>query len=90
MYGDWKKLDVFTGILAEDHLEDSSLGVTGTTLLLDQFRRCRDSDPYFYVWDSGLPDEYRQEVEDTKLSDVVLRNTELTREDVQEHVFFVA
>ena len=87
----WKYIDAWVGILAEDHLSGSSMGITGTTILIDQFKRMRDADAYFYLWDKGMCEEHRKAVHQTTLYDVIVRNTKLTDDDFTHHknLFFV-
>lgn len=88
VYGDWEHIDAWVGILAEDHVDDSSLGITGTSMLIDQFRRIRDGDAYYYEWDSGLPEAIKGDIHTVTLYDIILRNSELKPGDIPEHVFY--
>lgn len=90
VYGDWKSMDAWVGILAEDAVNDSSLGITGTTMLIDQFRRIRDGDPYYYEWDAGLPNALKHEIHSTKLAEVIVRNSKLQPHHLPHNVFYVA
>jgi hypothetical protein len=72
-------------MLAEDHLPDSALGETMDALIRDQFTRLRDGDPFYYENDPEL-DGVEFELATTKLSHVILRNTEI--ESLQCNVFF--
>jgi hypothetical protein len=81
VYGEhaWDKVHAWVGMLAEDHLPGSLLGPTAAHIVADQFRRMRDSDPYFYLWDqSGTLAEFQTQVEATRLFDIIIRNTQLT------------
>jgi peroxidase len=79
-------IDPLIGMLAEDHLEDSALGVTMDALIRDQFTRLRDGDPLYYENDAELSEVVKVEIATTRLSDVILRNTEI--ESIQCNVFF--
>lgn len=85
----WEKIDALVGILAEDPVEDSLLGVTGTAILIDNFHRIRDSDPYYYEWDEGLPEYVREQIHKVTLHDVIVRNTKLESHDLPKNVFYV-
>lgn len=65
---------LWTGIISEDHLPELAIGETGQNILVEQFTRLRDSDPYFYLnqeWtDAGL----QETVLDGKLSDILVRS----------------
>ena len=78
-------IDPLIGMLAEDHLPDSALGETMDALIRDQFIRLRDGDPYYYENDPEL-EGVELELAATKLSHVILRNTEI--ESLQCNVFF--
>ena len=78
-------IDPLIGMLAEDHLPDSALGETMDALIRDQFTRLRDGDPFYYENDPEL-DGVESELAATKLSHVILRNTEI--ESLQCNVFF--
>ncbi|MED5487433.1 MAG: peroxidase family protein [Candidatus Thermoplasmatota archaeon] len=78
-------IDPFIGMLAEEHLPNSSVGETMDAVIRDQFIRIRDGDPLYYENDEELVN-VREEIYDTKLSHVILRNTEI--ESLQCDVFF--
>ncbi len=83
-YGSVDNIDLWIGGLAEDHLPNSSLGITFTRILVDQFTRLRDGDRFWY--ENTLSSGLLSEIENTSLADIVQRNTDLT--SVQENVFF--
>lgn len=90
LYDDhWDAIDAFVGILAEDAVDDSMLGITGTAMLVDHFSRIRDSDAYYYEWDEGLPEHVRQEIHKVTLKDVIVRNTDLETDHLPKNVFYV-
>ena len=51
-YGDVRQLDLWTGGLAEDHVPGAMLGETFHTMIVEQFRRLRDGDRYWFENDS--------------------------------------
>ena len=85
-YGDIDELDAIIGILAEEHLEGSTLGQTGYLIIKDQFERIRDGDRLFYLNDPDLR-MVKEEISNTSLADVIERNTEI--KNVPDNVFFV-
>jgi hypothetical protein len=86
-YGDENPghIDPLMGMLAEDHLPDSALGETMDAVIRDQYLRLRDGDPLYYENDAEL-DGVQSEIAATRLSEVILRNTEI--ESIQCNVFF--
>ena len=78
-------IDPYIGMLAEDHLPDSALGETMDAVIRDQFIRLRDGDPLYYENDPEL-EGVEQNLSETKLSHIILRNTEI--QSIQCNVFF--
>lgn len=68
------EVDLWSGIIAEDHAPAVTIGVTGQAILVDQFTRLRDGDPYFYLNQEWEDEELWEEVLDTQLSDVLTRS----------------
>ena len=79
-YRDIDELDAIIGILAEEHLEGSTLGQTGYLIIKDQFERIRDGDRLFYLNDPDLR-MVKEEISNTSLADVIERNTEIKNVD---------
>ncbi|MEC0804763.1 peroxidase family protein [Bacillus atrophaeus] len=75
------------GGLAEDHLPDSSLGPLFTTILMEQFKRLRAGDRFWYENDPTLTVEDKVSIKSTKLADIIRRNTGI--KDIQDDVFLV-
>ncbi|QEG41026.1 peroxidase family protein [Roseimaritima ulvae] len=84
LYGDINNIDLWVGLLAEDHAEDSSLGETATTIIADQFERLRDGDRFYY--ENTLTQSQIRQVENTTLSDIIEMNTNNT--NLQSNIFF--
>ena len=86
-YGDQDPghIDPYIGMLAEDHLPDSALGETMDAVIRDQFLRLRNGDPLYYENDPEL-EGVEQNLSETRLSHVILRNTEI--QSIQCNVFF--
>ena len=85
-YRNVDELDPIIGILAEEHIEDSTLGETGYYIIKEQFERTRNADRLFYLNDPDLKDIV-DDIDNTRLSDVIERNTGI--ENVPDNVFFV-
>jgi hypothetical protein len=83
-YGSVNNIDLWIGGLAEDHLPNSSIGITFTRILVDQFTRLRDGDRFWYQ--NALPADLVREIQNTSLAEIVQRNTRLT--SLQADVFF--
>ena len=78
LYGDVNNVDLWIGILAEKHLPNKSVGLTMNAMLKSQFEKLRDGDFYFYLNDPYLSASVRNSVRNTKFSDIIKRNTNLT------------
>ncbi len=48
-YGDTSDIDLWAGLLAEDHVPGAAVGETLVAILSDQFTRLRDGDRFFYL-----------------------------------------
>ena len=78
VYGEVSKIDPWVGFLAEDHLPGSMFGETMTEILSRQFEAVREGDRFYYENDPWLTPEEKEEIRNTRLSDIVHRNTDLT------------
>ncbi len=85
-YGTVDDIDVWVGALAEDHVNGGSLGELASTVLADQFTALRDGDRFWYQ--NTFSGQELREIDSTRLSDVIERNTDLT--SIQNNAFFVA
>jgi len=77
--------DMFIGMLAEDHLENSSVGISVHELIKLQYEILRDSDHLFYLNNPEV-EQIRDEIHNTTMADIILRNTMI--EKIQCNVFF--
>lgn len=84
LYGDVNDVDLWVGLLAEDHTEDGSLGETATAIIADQFERLRDGDRFYY--ENTMTDSEIREIEESTLAEIITRNTNIT--SLQANVFF--
>lgn len=84
LYGDINDVDLWVGLLAEDHVRGASVGELTRTILADQFQRLRDGDRFYYQ--NVFSGRDLAIIEQTSLADVIERNTDV--EGLQENVFF--
>jgi hypothetical protein len=85
LYGSVDNIDLWIGVLAEDHLPGKSVGKTLHEMLKAQFEKLRDGDFYFYLNDPYLPANVRDRIRNTTFSDVIRRNTTPSLPDNAEH-----
>ena len=85
-YGNIYDMDLWVGLLSENPISGSSVGITLYTILANQFEQIRDGDFYFYRNDPGLSNRDRDEIRNTTLGDLIERNTRVT--SLQNNVFF--
>ncbi|MCE9589975.1 MAG: peroxidase [Planctomycetes bacterium] len=83
-YGSVDNIDLWVGLLAEDHLPGASVGALTRRIIVDQFTRIRDGDRFWYQ--NALRGDELAMVRNTRLSDVIRRNTTTT--NLQDNVFF--
>ena len=84
--GDVNDIDPFVGFLTEDRLPGRLLGETLFAALIDQFRRARVGDRFWY--ERALDADDLARVKATRLSDILLRTT--TIKTLQPNVFLAA
>ncbi|MBI5916706.1 MAG: T9SS type A sorting domain-containing protein [Bacteroidetes bacterium] len=85
VYGDINKIDPWVGILAENHMPDALFGKTAMTIVGQQFMAIRDGDRFYYETDAELSSEEKEWIKQTRLSEVIRRNTPVTI--VQDEIF---
>lgn len=78
-------VDVWVGALAEDHVRGGSVGELTRTVLLEQFTALRDGDRFWY--ENMMDGSELREIQQTWLSDIIERNTDLT--SIQDNAFIV-
>ncbi len=76
-YGSVEKIDAWIGMLAEDKVPGTSFGPTLHTILSLQFRSIKQADRFYYTRDYQLRKQVRDEITETKISDVIKRNTDI-------------
>jgi hypothetical protein len=87
VYGSVKNIDAFEGGLAEDHVAGSDMGPLFTRILVDQFRRLRDGDRFFYLNQSFTPEERQIMQQGNTLTKVIEANTHITNMQADAFVF---
>ena len=87
LYRSINNVDLWTGVLAEDLIPGKSIGRLAHEIQRVQFEKLRDGDFYFFENDPFLPGELRRTIRDTRLSDIIKRNTAIT--NLQANMFFV-
>ncbi len=81
-------IDAWVGLLAEDRIRDDALfGESVMAILEDQFRKLRDGDRFYYENDPDLTIEEKEEIKNTTLADVIMRNSSV---DYMQGNVFVA
>lgn len=84
--GDVDNIDAWVGALAEDHVRGSSVGPLMQRVISKQFENLRDGDRFWY--ERTFEGRELEEIQRTRLSDVIRRNTALT--NVPENVFMLS
>ncbi len=85
LYGDVNNIDLWVGLLAEEHLPGSSVGELTQTIIVDQFERIRDGDRFWY--ENVFSGRELRTLQATSLADVIERNTNVS--GLQDNVFFM-
>ena len=87
LYDSPDNIDPWIGCMVEDHVSGAGVGPLLVAILKDQFERLRDGDRFWFENDLALSDAEKAEIRGTKLSDVIIRNTDLTSGQIQDDVF---
>jgi peroxidase len=85
VYGDINNMDPWVGFLAEDHMSNALFGQSVMTIMERQFTLLRDGDRFYYENDEGLSQGEKEEIKNTHLVDVILRNSNTT--NLQDNIF---
>jgi hypothetical protein len=84
IYPDPESLDLWIGGLAENPWRDAQVGELFFTILKEQFEVLRDGDRFWY--ELTLSKAELREVQETRLSDIIRRNTEID-DEIPDDVF---
>jgi len=85
VYSSADDVDLWIGGLCEDALSGSHLGETFSTILVIQFESLRDGDRFWF--ERSLSDRQIDRIKRTKLSNIIIRNTEIEPGEIQRDVF---
>lgn len=77
LYSDVNTIDPWVGLVSEDHAPGSSVGPTIGQILAMQFQHLRDGDRFYFENDPAFSADDIAEIKATKLSEIVLRNTNI-------------
>ena len=83
LYGNLDNIDLYVGLLAEDHVNGAAVGETFQTIISEQFVALRDGDRFYY--ENIFTAAEIVEIENITLSDIVIRNTDTTI--IQDNAF---
>ena len=83
--------DPLRGLLSEPVMEGSSLTRGIATIVGEQLHRTFNNDPnmYFHI-ESEIGSHFYNQIKTTTLRDIVVRNTDLTENDLPSNMFFVS
>jgi hypothetical protein len=84
-YGSIENLDLWVGLLAETHMDESMMGRLMQVIIKEQFQLLRDGDRYYYEADPLFTYEELEDVSNTSLRDIIMRNTDIKL--MQDNVF---
>ncbi len=85
LYGSIDNIDPWVGMLAEDYMPGAIMGSTIMHIVERQFQVLRDGDRYYYEADKRLSREELEEIRNTTMRDIIMRNTDI--EIMQKNVF---
>ena len=76
VYGDVDDVDLWVGGISEPPVPGGMVGQTFAAIINDQFERSRDGDLFWYE-NRELSDFQLDMIENTRLSDIIMRNTKI-------------
>jgi len=85
VYDSVDNIDIWIGGLSEKPLNNSHLGELFSTLLVIQFESLRDGDRFWF--ERTLSKRDLDMIQNTRLSDIIIRNTNIKRGEIQKDVF---
>ncbi len=88
LYQSPDNMDPWVGAMSEDHLPGCSVGPLIAATLRLQFSNLMEGDRFFYLWEEGISPLELKMLRQTRLSDIIRRNTTIT--NLQKNVFYVA
>jgi Animal haem peroxidase/Cellulose binding domain len=92
LYGSVDDLDPFTGMIAEQHVPGTDFGELQLAIWSREFANLRDGDRFFYGNNPALNTIRQRYGIDfrTNLGDVIARNTDIPRDEMNGNVFLAA
>lgn len=95
VYGNVDRVEAWVGLMAEDHVKGGSVGRTLFKVLRREFGRLRDGDRFFYQrWNlfpwalcRNFPRLRQMLFERDTMRQILLRNTDVTEEEIGESVW---
>ena len=85
VYGDINNVDAWVGMLAEKHMPGALFGETIMEIMMQQFFALREGDRFYFENDVLLSQAEKDEIKNTNLHDIIMRNTNITL--MQDNVF---
>ena len=85
VYDSVDNIDIWIGGLSEKPLYNSHLGELFSTLLVIQFESLRDGDRFWF--ERTLSKKDLDMIQNTRLSDIIIRNTDIKRGEIQKDMF---
>lgn len=85
LYGNINDVDAWVGMLAENKMQDALFGETIMEIMKVQFGALRDGDRFYFENDADLSTAEIDEIKNTNLHDIIMRNTNITL--MQQNVF---
>jgi len=84
-YGKVKRIDAFVGLLIEKPVAGSAFGLTETAVIVDQFRRSRDGDRFWYenLENGRFTAAEVAAIRERSLADVIADNYDVPRDRLQ-------
>src|SRR5262249_54378085 len=86
LYGNVDNIDAFVGALTEDHVPGADVGPLTKAVLVNQFKRLRDGDRFFYLNQQWSQEELNILQQSNTLAKVIENDTIIT--NLQANVFF--
>lgn len=88
LYGHPDNIDIFVGGILEDPVEGGKIGPLFQCIIVDQFKRLRDGDRFYYENPSVFLPEQLQQIKESNLARVLCDNGDNINE-ITENVFFL-
>jgi Animal haem peroxidase len=86
-FGSVDKVDLWTGGLAENHVNGAMVGETFDAIIGNQFEALRDGDRYYFENQNFDPKTLKM-IEGTSLADIIVRNTDVDHMQSDAFVFY--